>query len=87
MGMSRRIKKMAGAFYGRLEAYREATDQAAFAAALLRNLYRGDERKVEAANRLALYASSARAVLAQWRPERGGLAFGSVPAPAAADER
>jgi cytochrome b pre-mRNA-processing protein 3 len=42
-GLSRRIKAMAGAFYGRLEAYGAAKGEAAMADAILRNLYRADD--------------------------------------------
>jgi len=41
MGMGRRMKKFADAFYGRLKAYDEAPDTAAMEQALIRNLYRG----------------------------------------------
>jgi cytochrome b pre-mRNA-processing protein 3 len=44
-GMGRRIKAMADAFYGRLEAYGAASDQGELSAALLRNVYRGDESR------------------------------------------
>ncbi len=43
IGMGRRVKKFAAAFYGRLKAYGEAADSEAMAAALQRNLYRGAE--------------------------------------------
>jgi cytochrome b pre-mRNA-processing protein 3 len=59
-GMGRRIKAMANAFYGRLEAYGSAPEEPELAAALLRNLYRGDEgRRVETAA-LAHYIFGAR---------------------------
>lgn len=41
MGMGRRVKKFADAFYGRLKAYDDAKDASEMAAALERNLYRG----------------------------------------------
>jgi len=42
-GISKRIRKMAQACYGRLQAYSEARGEAALAAALARNLYRSEE--------------------------------------------
>jgi cytochrome b pre-mRNA-processing protein 3 len=42
MGLGRRMKTFADAFYGRLEAYEAAADVAAMAGALVRNLYRGN---------------------------------------------
>src|ERR1700741_3963580 len=41
MGLGRRMKAMADAFYGRLKAYGESADEGAMAKALGRNLYRG----------------------------------------------
>ncbi|HEY6578588.1 MAG TPA: ubiquinol-cytochrome C chaperone family protein [Rhizomicrobium sp.] len=79
MGMSRRMKKMASAFYGRLKAYSEARDEQAFAAALTRNLYRGESARVELADGVARYISSARARLRQCGLNEGRLDFGPVP--------
>jgi cytochrome b pre-mRNA-processing protein 3 len=60
-GMSRRIKAMANAFYGRLRAYASAgDDEALLAAALLRNLYRADDRRKDEAALLAHYVTAAR---------------------------
>jgi cytochrome b pre-mRNA-processing protein 3 len=64
MGMGRRMTRMADAFYGRLKAYREAPDTEGLAAALLRNVYRGEGARVEDAKALAIYALGARARLA-----------------------
>ena len=80
MGMGRRMRGMAEAFYGRLEAYRTAADEKALAAAILRNLYRGEPGGVESASRLATYCAGARAHLAQSHPERGEVDFGALPA-------
>ena len=82
MGMNRRIRKMAGAFYGRLRAYRDAGSEDELAAAIARNLYRGETLRVELAGMLARYALHARAGLASLRPDRGQLDFGPLPAPA-----
>lgn len=65
MGMGRRMTKMADAFFGRLKAYRAATDQTALADAIVRNLYRGDAAKVEQAAALAIYAATVRERLSQ----------------------
>ncbi|HEX4079004.1 MAG TPA: ubiquinol-cytochrome C chaperone family protein [Rhizomicrobium sp.] len=87
IGMSRRMKKMAGAFYGRLEAYSAAGDETALAAALARNLYRGAPARVEHAAGLAKYASGARVRLLQCRLNDGRLDFGPVGGPAEAHGR
>src|SRR5207248_1301977 len=63
-GLSRRMKAMAGAFYGRLEAYRAAGTPAALAQVLTRNLYRGDAARAREAAGLAHYILSARCHLA-----------------------
>lgn len=78
-GLSRRIKAMANAFYGRLEAYRAATDEAAMADALLRNLYRGDEGYLDRAARLARYVMAARTSLAASDLATGQADFGPPP--------
>jgi cytochrome b pre-mRNA-processing protein 3 len=60
LGISRRMKAMAGAFYGRLQVYGAADSQAALAAAILRNLYRGEESRGDEAQVLAHYIAKAR---------------------------
>jgi cytochrome b pre-mRNA-processing protein 3 len=80
MGMKRRMKKLAGAFYGRLSAYGEARDEAALATALLRNVYRGDIARIEPAELLAKYVFSARARLGQSRLAEGETEFGPLSA-------
>jgi cytochrome b pre-mRNA-processing protein 3 len=79
MGMSRRMKKMASAFYGRLGAYGEAADEHALGDAILRNLYRGRSSHVEDAARLAKYVSDARKRLAGSHPDSGEIDFGPLP--------
>jgi cytochrome b pre-mRNA-processing protein 3 len=77
MGMGRRMKAMANAFYGRLSAYGTAKTQSEMAQALARNVWRGaavDDR----ARALALYVESAKAALAA--APAGALDFGSEPA-------
>jgi cytochrome b pre-mRNA-processing protein 3 len=77
MGLSRKIKAMADAFFGRLKAYDEAGDDDALAEALARNLYRG--APVDArARALTVYVRGAQAALAQ-----GGKALDFGPLPVA----
>lgn len=76
MGLGRRIKAMADAFFGRLKAYDGAGDDDAMAEALARNLYRGglvDAR----ARALAAYIRSARRHLSESPEDR--LDFGPPP--------
>jgi len=76
MGLSRKMRAFADAFYGRVSAYEQAKDEGELAAALARNLWRGadvDER----ARRLAAYAWGAKASLKQGLPDR--LDFGPLP--------
>jgi cytochrome b pre-mRNA-processing protein 3 len=80
VGMSRRMKTMAAAFFGRLEAYRVAPDGAALAGAIARNLYRGAPLGLEPSRVLATYCSAARAALDQSRLETGEIDFGALPA-------
>lgn len=80
IGMGRHMKKMAAAFYGRLDAYNHASDDDELTGALVRNLYRGDARRVEDAARLATYVKRARNGLARFHPDQGGLDFGPLPA-------
>lgn len=78
MGMSRRMKKMAEAFFGRLHAYRDAQDRPALEAAIARNVYRGKEGAVAP---LAQYAMSAREHVANSDLVAGTLDFGPLPIP------
>jgi len=75
IGMARRMKKMADAFYGRLAAYGAASGPEAVAAALARNLYRGVSRP--GIDAVANYVVKARAHLATW--ESGTPDFGPLP--------
>ncbi len=78
MGMGRRIKALADAFYGRLKAYDEAADSGtrqAMAEALTRNLYRGAEVACVAA--LAAYLLGVRQHLSL-TPD-GAVDFGALP--------
>ncbi|MDR3527344.1 MAG: ubiquinol-cytochrome C chaperone family protein [Rhizomicrobium sp.] len=75
VGMGRRMKKFAAAFYGRLKAYDEAQDHAAMEKALTRNLYRGVEEA--AAGAMAVYVLGAKQHLSL-TPE-GVVDFGALP--------
>jgi cytochrome b pre-mRNA-processing protein 3 len=79
MGMGRRMTKMADAFFGRLKAYGEAADCTALADAILRNVYRGDARKIDQADALAIYVAAARARLEVVDATAGVLDFGAEP--------
>lgn len=81
MGMGRKIKQMGDAFNGRLTAYGSARDEGELAAAILRNVYRGDDRRSDDAHVLARYSLGARTVLAACDPSKGELDFGALPEP------
>ncbi len=77
MGLGRKMKAFADAFYGRLGAYEQAKNETELAAALARNLYRGaavDHRS----STLAAYAVRARENLLVSLPQ--SLDFGPLPA-------
>ncbi len=79
MGMGRRIKAMADAFYGRMQAYSASGDLASMAAALARNLYRGAEGRDVQSAALAHYIFSARDHLARGDMSEGQVDFGPLP--------
>ena len=78
MGIGRRMKAMADAFYGRCAAYGAALNASEMAQALARNVWRGaavdDKARV-----LARYVESARATLAASDLRSGKLDFGALP--------
>jgi cytochrome b pre-mRNA-processing protein 3 len=77
MGLGRKMKQFANAWYGRLSAYSAAGDRDVLAEALARNLYRGarlDDRAIT----LSEYALAAREFLRYAPPEQ--LDFGPLPA-------
>jgi cytochrome b pre-mRNA-processing protein 3 len=76
MGMGRKMKSFANAFYGRLGAYQQAGTERELAIALAKNLWRGAEPDARA-TRLAAYAQTARAHLRQSLPD--ALDFGPLP--------
>jgi cytochrome b pre-mRNA-processing protein 3 len=78
MGMGRRMKAFANAFFGRLAAYGGATDKAMLAEALARNVWRGAAVD-DHARHLADYVMSARACLARSDLANGVLDFGPLP--------
>jgi cytochrome b pre-mRNA-processing protein 3 len=78
MGMGRRMKAMANAFYGRLTAYDAARDGEELAQALARNVWRGGPLDGRAKS-LAVYVEGARAALAQAALADGRLDFGPLP--------
>jgi cytochrome b pre-mRNA-processing protein 3 len=78
MGMGRRMRAMANAFYGRLTAYRAARDGAELAAALAKNVWRGVAEPAQA-ERLAAYVGQARAALGACDIAKGVLDFGPLP--------
>lgn len=78
MGMGRRMKAIANAFFGRLTAYSGAKEENALAEALAKNVWRGaivDDR----ARLLADYVASARASLGRSDLAMGQLDFGPLP--------
>jgi len=76
MGMGKRMKAMANAFYGRLAAYGASTSNEEMAQALARNVWRGAAVD-DNARMLAGYVQSARAALAAAPPEAPD--FGPLP--------
>jgi len=78
MGMGRRMKAFANAFFGRLHAYHDAKDETALAQALARNVWRGKDAG-DRGRILARYVASARAHLAKGDIAGGVLDFGPLP--------
>ena len=76
IGIGHKLKAMAKAFYGRIQAYETANNEEELAAALARNLWRG-AKPDERARKLAVYAFGARNYLAESLP--GTLDFGPLP--------
>lgn len=78
MGMGRRVKKIANAFYGRLGTYRDAPDLETLEQALLRNVYGEEEASRAMATRLAHYTLAVRARLESQSPATGNVDFGEI---------
>ncbi len=79
IGMWRRMKRIADAFYGRLQAYSDADGDAALGWAILRNVYRGKEQHADAAAILARYARAAQPRLMSADLAKGEPDFGALP--------
>ena len=78
MGMGRRMKAIANAFFGRLSVYSGAKDAVSLTVSLARNVWRGapaDDR----ASALADYVASARIALSRSDLANGVLDFGPLP--------
>jgi cytochrome b pre-mRNA-processing protein 3 len=78
MGMGRKMKKLAAAFYGRLAAYDGAKDDGELAAAVARNVFRGGGHD-EAARLLAMYAKLSRVHLSTADVSAAKIDFGPLP--------
>jgi cytochrome b pre-mRNA-processing protein 3 len=78
MGMGRRMKAMADAFFGRLKVYAAAGTADELAAALARNVWRGAAVDRQA-RLLASYVLTARDALADSSVAEGVLNFGPLP--------
>jgi cytochrome b pre-mRNA-processing protein 3 len=78
MGLGRRMKAMANAFFGRLKVYSAAQGREALATALAKNVWRGAAAEAQA-SRLADYVLGARAALAAADIGKGVLDFGPLP--------
>ena len=76
IGIGHKLKAMAKAFYGRMAAYDSAKDVEELAAALAKNLWRGEGGEAHA-RALAVYAATARRHLSTSLPE--ALDFGPLP--------
>jgi len=85
LGVGRRVKVMAKAFYGRIAAYEQglAGGSGALAGAVRRNVFRGDQQAAAGAERLAAYMRDQASMLER-RPI-GDLAGGAVAFSAAGD--
>jgi hypothetical protein len=70
---------MGDAFNGRVQAYGAAKDAPELSAAILRNVYRGDQSRSREARTLADYAINARACLGRCDAASGTLDFGPLP--------
>jgi cytochrome b pre-mRNA-processing protein 3 len=78
MGMGRRMKAFANAFFGRLHAYSGAKDETALAEALAKNIWRGKDTS-DRGFVLARYVAGARAHLSAADIAGGVLDFGPLP--------
>jgi len=79
IGMGRKIKTMREAFNGRLKAYDISEGETGLAAAILRNVFRGNEQRQAEAMIIARYALASRIKLAGCDPRTGELEFADLP--------
>ena len=83
IGISRRIKAMANAFYGRLAVYSSAANESEMKEAVIRNLYRGEPGHDADAGLLARYVfkslESLRVPDAKLELLKGHLVFAPLP--------
>jgi cytochrome b pre-mRNA-processing protein 3 len=69
LGVGRRVKEMATAFYGRLSAYEKAlqsNDPTLLRDAIVRNIFRDDAEKTEEARKMSNYVLWLAAALEKW---------------------
>jgi cytochrome b pre-mRNA-processing protein 3 len=69
LGVGRRVKEMATAFYGRLSAYEKAlqsNDPTLLRDAIVRNIFRDDAEKTEEAHKISNYVLWLAAALKKW---------------------
>ena len=78
MSIARQIKKLADAFYGRLQAYGASEDPAVMTEAIQRNLYRGTGDAAHA-QAVARYVESARVHVGRSDIANGEVDFGPLP--------
>lgn len=79
VGMNRRLKTLASAFYGRLEAYRAASTAAQLSEAIQRNLFRGAIESTAQARALATYVLEGRSCFTEAELAKGIVAFAPLP--------
>ncbi len=79
MGMGRRMKKLADAFYGRLAAYDACRNETDLSDSVLRNLYRGNPERTAEAAAVARYAMAAREIFVTCDLANGSAEFGPLP--------
>lgn len=78
VGMRQRMKSVAQAFFGRMQAYTDAADLASLTQAIHRNVYRSQPEREAQAQALAEYALKARASLARMPSLDAALEFGPL---------
>jgi len=78
IGMNRRLKTLASAFYGRLEAYGAASTAEQLTDAIQRNLFRGATDRNAQAQALATYAWENRSCLIEAEIARGNIVFAPI---------